>query len=254
MYYFSVAACFKNEHHCIEEWIEHYKFHGVEHLYLINDFSTPEYLPIIQKYIDEGYVTLFHNDIVTKQVGRQLMIYDKYLKSILSETEWLAVIDLDEFLYSPSDIDLKNILKKYDSYSAIEVKWIHFGSNGHISQPKSLVEGFTMRAKLNQKNVDFQAHKNIIKSSKIRNFGIHNSNIEGNTLYLTQESNDLLINHYNVQSWEFYSRIKGTRGDINNWFDHINYKRNRELFDKYDLNQELDERLKNQNIMFNSRN
>ncbi len=247
MYYFSIAACFKNEHHCIEEWIEHYKFHGVDHLYLINDFSTPEYLPIIQKYIDDGYVTLFHNDIVTKQVGRQNMIYDKYLTNILHETTWLGIIDLDEFLYSPSEINLKNILKKYEEYSAIEVQWIFFGSNGHITQPKSLVEGFTMRAKLNQENAEFQSFKTIIKTNSFINFNIHKSSTNGNRIVLTQESNDLLINHYNIQSWEFYSKIKATRGDCDNWFEHINRKRNRELFDKYDLNQELDDRLKNQN-------
>ncbi len=247
MHYFSIAACFKNEHHCIQEWIEHYKFHGIDHIYLINDFSTPEYLPIIQKYMDEGYVTLFHNDIITKETGRQIKIYEKYLKSILNQTYWLGIIDLDEFLYSPSDINLVNILKKYEDYSSIQVQWIHFGSNGYIEQPKYIVESFTKRAKLYQKNVEFQCFKTIFKTKKLISFNIHNSSVNGKTAILTQESNDFLLNHYNLQSWEFYSKIKGTRGDINNWFDHIGYQRNKELFQKYDLNEELDERLKIQN-------
>lgn len=251
MYYFSVAAVFKNEHHCIKEWIEHYKFHGVDHLYMINDFSTPEFEPIIQKYIDEGYVTLFHNDIVTKNVGRQNQIYEKYLRKILPETYWLAVIDLDEFLYSPSDVNLKNILKKYENYSAIEVQWIHFGSNGHIEQPESIVNGFIKRIK-NDYRGECTGFKTIVKADKLLQFDVHRSSTSGNGITLDFESNDLLINHYNVQSWDFYSKIKATRGDINNWFDHINISRNRELFDRYDINDKLDERLKNQNLFISN--
>ena len=248
MYYFSLAACFKNEHHCIVEWIEHYKFHGVDHLYLINDFSTPEYLPLIQKYIDEDYVTLFHNDIVTRDTGRQNKIYEKYLRNILSQTYWLGIIDLDEFLYSPKEINLKNILKNYETQTGIKVSWIHFGSNGHMQQPKSLVQGFTMRAKLNQPSVEFQGYKTIFKANELVSFGIHDNITNKQKIHLPQSSEDLLINHYNIQSWEFYIAIKATRGDINNWFDHIGYKRNKELFDKLDTNQELDDRLMKQNF------
>jgi hypothetical protein len=249
MYYFSIAACFKNEHHCIKEWIEHYKFHGINHIYLINDFSTPEYETIIQKYIEEGYVTLYHNDIVTKQVGRQKLIYEKYLKKVLKETFWLGVIDLDEFLYSPSEINISNILKKYEKFSSININWIHFGSNGYIKQPESLVNSFIMRAKINQKNVEFQGYKTIIQTSKFISFDIHNSQTKGDKLYLNQDSEELLINHYNLQSFNFYLNVKGKRGDCDNWFDSIGYKRNKELFDKLDKNEELDERLKIQNSL-----
>ena len=38
-YYFSVAAMFKNESWSLKEWIEHYKFHGADHIYLIDDLS-----------------------------------------------------------------------------------------------------------------------------------------------------------------------------------------------------------------------
>lgn len=249
MYYFSVATVFKNEHHGMKEWIEHYKFHGVDHLYMINDFSTPDFEHIIQKYIDEGYVTLFHNDIVTKNVGRQTQIYENYLRNIIKETYWLAVIDMDEYLYSPSDINLKNVLKKYENYSAIEVQWIHFGSNGYIKQPDSIVESFIKRNGNNKPGSITHSYKTIIKANKLLQFNIHRSSTIGNGITLDCESNDLLINHYAVQSWEFYSKIKATRGDCDNYYDHNNLKRNRELFDKYDINEVTDERLKNQNLL-----
>ena len=56
---------------------------------------------------------MFHNDIQTKNIGRQTIIYDKYFRPILNESKWFAILDLDEFLYSPNDIHLPNIIEKY---------------------------------------------------------------------------------------------------------------------------------------------
>ena len=42
-------------------------------------------------------------------------------------------------------------------------------------------------------------------------------------------------------------KIKATRGDINNWFDHENLQRNLDYFKGYDINDIYDDRLYNQN-------
>ena len=73
MYNFCICAVFKNESHILEEWLLHYIHHGVEHFYLINDNSDDNFETITNKY--SRYITLFHNDIQTKKVGRQSMIY-----------------------------------------------------------------------------------------------------------------------------------------------------------------------------------
>lgn len=51
MFYFTIGAIFKNESHILKEWIEHYFYHGVEHIYLINDNSTDNFLNILEPYI-----------------------------------------------------------------------------------------------------------------------------------------------------------------------------------------------------------
>ena len=78
-YYFSVASMFKNESWTLKEWIEHYKLYGADHIYLIDDFSDDDYLPILQPYIDSGYVTLFKSDVAERFSGRQIHITNKYL-------------------------------------------------------------------------------------------------------------------------------------------------------------------------------
>jgi len=247
MYSFAVCAVFKNESHILEEWLKHYLYHGVEHFYLVNDFSTDDFITIINKY--SQYVTLFNNDIITKDVGRQIQVYNKYFTSILPESKWMAIIDLDEFLYSPLEIDIKKILNNIDNYSQIIVDWLHFGSNGHILQPQSVVEGFTKRAEFTTTK-PYYSYKTIFQPNSLISFGIHKHQVSGQQLHLKYNQDNLpplIINHYSIQSLEFFMNVKSTRGDINNWFDTQQLKRNRDYFDGYDINIVLDTILYEQN-------
>jgi hypothetical protein len=235
--YLSVGAVFKNEHHCIVEFIEHYLYHGVDHIYLINDFSSDNFRPLIQTYMDKGVVTLFENDIVTNRVNRQCEIYDKFFLPILHETEWIAILDLDEFMYSPNEINIQNIIRKYENCNSIKVEWVNFGSNGRITQPDSIIEGFTMRSEI--PNESHYSYKSILRASDIIRFGVHESIIKNpvgvNLSYSNFGPNELLLNHYRLQSKEFFMNVKSTRGDVNNWYDHIGMKRDEDHFTQWDL-------------------
>ena len=247
MYNFVLCSVFKNEAHILDEWIKHYLFHGVEHIFLVNDFSNDNYLEIIDKYKEQ--VSLFHNDIITKDVGRQTQIYNKYFKPILNESKWMAILDMDEFLYSPNNINIQNSIEKYDSFSQILIDWLHFGSNEHILQPNSVVEGFTKRAFFDT-NQTYYSYKTIFKTNSLIKFDIHKHVISGPEIHLNYNDNDgpeLIINHYNLQSLDFYLNIKGTRGDINNWFDNQKLERDKKMFLSYDKNDVEDIRLYNQN-------
>jgi hypothetical protein len=246
-YNFCVCAVFKNESHILEEWILHYLFHGVEHFYLINDNSNDDYKSIICKY--SNYITLYDNDINTKAVGRQSVIYEKYFRPILNHSKWFAILDLDEFLYSPNEINLLSIIEKYNEFTQIRINWLHFGSNDHLYQPQSVVEGFLKRAIIDNTKPYF-SYKTIFKGASLLRFDIHSHNTSGNEIYLQYKEDiipELIINHYCIQSQDFYLKIKGTRGDCDNWFDHINLKRNLDLFLQYDINSIHDDRLYIQN-------
>jgi len=254
MFTFVVCSVFKNESHILEEWINHYLLHGVEYIYLVNDFSTDNFLPIIEKY--KEYITLYHNDIITENVGRQCLIYEKYFIPIKNNSKWISILDMDEFLYSPNEINLKNILLKYDNYSQLVVNWLHFTGNDHILQPLSVVESFTKRAIYNPMNTYITSHKTIIKSSNLIKFNIHDNIFNGSSYNFTINENsipELVINHYNLQSKDFYINIKGTRGDCDNWFNHVNLKRNEDFYNLLDLNEKVDLELYKQNkeIIYN---
>lgn len=247
MYNFVVCSVFKNESHILDEWIQHYKMRGVDHIFLVNDFSTDDFLPIIKRY--EGYITLFNNNIVMKEVNRQIIIYEKYFRPVLSKSTWVSILDMDEFLYSPSNMTFNKIFEKYADSSQIRVDWLHFGSNNHLYQPKSVINGFTRRSIIDRTK-PFYSHKTIFRGDRLLHFNIHFNIVDGHTIqidYKEDADTDLVINHYSIQSLEFFMNVKATRGDVNNWFEHSGIKRDRAYFDRYDINEIEDLRLSEQN-------
>lgn len=80
--------------------------------------------------------------------------YNFYFQKHLKETKWFGIFDLDEFLYSPLEINITNILKKYENQNQLHINWVHFGSSGHIEQPKKVVPNFLLRGEYNGKKMD----------------------------------------------------------------------------------------------------
>lgn len=54
-------------------------------------------------------------------------------------TRWLALIDADEFLYSPVEDDLRAVFRRFEDRPAIAIPWVNFGSSGHATRPDGLV-------------------------------------------------------------------------------------------------------------------
>ena len=252
-YYFCVGAIFKNESHILKEWIEHYYFHGVDHIYLINDNSTDNYLEILEPYINNNKITLYHTSNEFVEVSRQSEYYNYFFKKHLDETIWLGIFDLDEFLYSPNDINIKNIIKNYELYDQLEINWVHFGSSGFKTQPDNVVQNFIYRGEYNSLENGpkgrYNSIKTIVKTSKCISLNIHLHHCNGvlKNISFDEKNTPLLINHYAVQSKDYWETIKMTRGDCDKYYDSQGWERDLKLFEEMDVNQIKDERLKEQN-------
>ena len=145
-YYLSLAAIFRDEAPFLKEWIEFYRLVGVEHFYLYNHLSKDEYSEVIEPYIKEGIVELYN---VTEEPSNihewnkiQTQAYSAAAKLSADLTEWLMIVDTDEFLFPVQEKNLANALKNYDDYASVSVNWEIFGSSGvqTIPQNKLLIE------------------------------------------------------------------------------------------------------------------
>ncbi|OQA31588.1 MAG: Glycosyl transferase family 2 [archaeon ADurb.Bin336] len=145
-YYLSICAIIKDEGPYLQEWIEFHKLVGVEHFYIYDNNSTDNTKQILQPYINDKTITYTFWPMHPGQIEA----YNDCLKNYGKESKWIAFIDLDEFLYSPKEDDLKKVIIDYEQYPAIGVNWVCFGSNNIEKKTDELViKRFTKRAFLN---------------------------------------------------------------------------------------------------------
>jgi glycosyltransferase involved in cell wall biosynthesis len=248
MYKLSVGAIFKNESHSIKEWIEHYLHHGAEHFYLVNDNSDDNFIEKIQEYLDKDIITLVNGNFKYYQ-GRQKDMYNHHILPHLKETQWLLVVDMDEYLWSPMDVNIVNILNLCSHIGQIQVNHTLFGSNGHIEQPDSVVKGFTKRSKERKSDFPVGNRKYFINSNfEFNSLSVHNAFFQNpeydsdSSVFMLLDEPYFVLNHYCCQSYNFWKNVKCTRGDGDHW-----RSRKEEEFHTYDINDVEDLDLVNQN-------
>ena len=140
----SICAIMKNEAPYIIEWLEFHKIVGVERFYLYNNNSTDNTLEIVDSYVQSGEVILHDWPATT---GQQMSAYQHSLSAYQTESEWIAFIDMDEYLFPTDKEDLKEVLKEFDGVPGVAVNMLYFGSSGHKARPDGLqIEHFTKRS------------------------------------------------------------------------------------------------------------
>lgn len=224
LYTLGLIVIVKNEGMVIKEFIEHYKWQGVQHIYLIDNGCTDNTISIIQPYIDEGYVSCFEMLRHHAQTHHYTAVFNAHIKK---ECEWLIVCDADEYMYArtPNRSILDEIMVLDNTISCIHLNWRVFGSNGFKDQPASIRTSFVMCEDKLQK-----LGKSIVKCDVVDRLGIHCQRCNhGRTI---NNPASLSMNHYSIMSWEYFSNIKMTRGDAA--FVHHDKTRNEQYFQRYD--------------------
>ena len=257
-----IVSIFKNEAHIFEEWISHYIKEGVDIFYLIDNGSTDNYMSILDKYIKKGIVVLNKDDSKYKQVE----LYNKYYLESAKKCDWVIVVDLDEFMYSRNGFNtIKDYLKSLNNnVNQICIPWKMFGSNGHITQPDNVINNFLLRSSNKEETI---LCKSIIRGSVLKKIDIHSSNSNNmsetysssgvlcngdpNKQCISEEilSNSMIhLNHYAIQSLEWFKNIKMTRGAAD---QSVNENiRNLAYFEGYDHKDKLDDELKQKRMNY----
>lgn len=152
-HFFSVASVFRDETRYLREWVEYYRLVGADHLYLLCNDQLPEYdrvLEILRPYVDSGFVDLTRVPDLAglPPIDFWQAMAEQAFASACHETEWLAMLDLDEFLFPVVDADVASGIRRLDSpgLGGIAVNWCVFGSSGHTVPPTLQTKAFRHRA------------------------------------------------------------------------------------------------------------
>jgi hypothetical protein len=145
----SICAIFQDEAPYLVEWIEYHRLVGIDHFYLYNDRSSDEYLAVLAPYIQEGIVDLIDcpAEIGETHFYNQRKAYARGLNKA-KEDKWLALIDIDEFILPKKVKTIKEILKNYEDYYGVSIRWQKFGTSGYWEIPKDrlTIECLTKKA------------------------------------------------------------------------------------------------------------
>lgn len=151
MNYLSICAVIKNEARYLKEWIEFHRLQGVDHFYLFDNDSRDNTKEVLAEYNELNdtptpWVTIYW----WPQNPPQGAAYNYALLKHRFDTLWIAFIDADEFLFSPLNIPVAEVLRaKYDiaGVSGVAARWYLFGSAGkekYENQP--IIKRFNRRS------------------------------------------------------------------------------------------------------------
>jgi hypothetical protein len=224
-----VIAIMKNESLNIREWIEHYRWQGVDKIFLIDNGSTDNVRSIICEDVDSGFIEYFWRPARHKQVAHYRDVYKK--AKIGSKVDWLIMSDLDEFWFSPLGCLKKSIDFIDKDADLIYSNWLVFGSSGCVQHPSSLREALVYRHPQygGHRNTKWICRTRSIKRS--RAIGIHKVRwIDSRRVVSDNET--FKLNHYVIQSIHYFQEVKMKRGDVSSArFENV---RTREYFNSFD--------------------
>lgn len=132
--YYSVLMITKNSSRYIREFILFYQATGADRVYLYDNDSTDNLMEKIKPFLDSGFV------VYRRWPGKvvQTAAYRDAVRRTKRRTKWLAIVDDDEFLFSPKGL-MPEQLREYEEYPGVGANWVMFGPNGHDASPDGLV-------------------------------------------------------------------------------------------------------------------
>ena len=147
MHRYSVIACARWETPYIAEWLAYYEAIGFDHIYLYcNDDDPAEFAAEVSRATEArpGFVSLTH----FPGQGRQRDMYVDAMVRARAESEWVAFLDIDEFLVLRGCDDVHAFMQPFaGAVDSVHFNWVYFGNNGYLERPSgSVLRQYVWRA------------------------------------------------------------------------------------------------------------
>ncbi len=147
-------------------------------------------------------------------------VYQDAIYRYKYSTHWMAILDLDEYLFPVEKNSLSDLLKEYEEYPALVANWVMFDSNGLQEHPQGKLITETYTRVHSQYHSPVNRHvKSIVNTKKVRL--VHNPHYcfyHGNEYAVTENFelckgpftrynsvNKIRINHYFSKSIKDYT-------------------------------------------------
>ena len=161
MKYFLSLGCIIKDEDYLEEFLLYYIVLGVERFFIYDNDST---IPI-SKRLEKTKLNNFCTIIPYPGKAKQIQAYNHLINYTKNITEWLIIVDGDEFILPKKHKSLRDFLKEYKDYDAIGINWVMFGSSLHEKkQDGFIIDNYRKNSGIQDKHI-----KTICKPLYVKN-------------------------------------------------------------------------------------
>lgn len=139
MKYCALCCIAKDEDPSLKEWLSYHALIGFEHFIIYDNLSEVPIHRFLSGWADMADITVIRNASPLSQE----LVYTHCLEAFSDRFQWIAFLDLDEFLrltpQKDGKADIRLFLPEFEAYAGLGVNWRMFTSNGHETMPEGLV-------------------------------------------------------------------------------------------------------------------
>ena len=147
----AICAIIKKENLYLREWVEYHKNIGFDKIIIYDNNDVNGELPhtVIGDYIEAGFVDIYNvRGLKLFDNGESLQdkTYNQCLDEYNNQFEWIAFIDIDEFITIPNLSDIHQLFENFDTHEVDQIlmSWYIIGDNGNLFyENKPVTERFT---------------------------------------------------------------------------------------------------------------
>jgi hypothetical protein len=248
----AICAIAKNEGPYLKEWVAYHHLLGFDPILVYDHESTDDSDAVLARLAERELADPTPWSAPPDKKP-QWLAYEDGLRRLRGQADWVALIDLDEFLVFPGHESVQHFLAEHEHLDAIAVNWKMFGSSGHERhEPGLVMERFTRCAP--RKFSGNRSIKTLARVDAIVTPRVHTCHFRDGVRYQTvggeeippgegrsrTVSHDAIrINHYFTRSREEW-QAKVARGRGAKPVDHPLKHRKESEFDRNDRNEEED--------------
>ena len=130
-----ICAIFKNEGRYLREWVQYHRLIGFDGFVLYDNGSR-----------DHGALALAEPDLKSvvsiipwSLYPGQPWAYQHFVIFFAKQLDWVAFIDIDEFIHPLVGDNIRSCLEVAGTHSAILMNWLNFGPGEYTYRPAGLV-------------------------------------------------------------------------------------------------------------------
>lgn len=221
----ALTAIFQSEAPYLKEWIDFHLSIGFEYFYLFDHLSTDSPEQVLKPYIEKGLVKLTRWPLTYGDVYEwtevQCLAYERALHALKGKTKWLAILDVDEFLF-PVEGRLTDVLKRFEEFGGVCVNWQVYGTSNVEKIPEDRWMTELLNLKAPQEQVTNHHVKSIVRPERVKGLDNAHSVIYFDPYFQVNTKNErfegcisptveidlLRINHYTLRDEHYLKTQK----------------------------------------------